>query len=163
MFEDPWPADRPLLKTIAGFSIPVLLVGALGYRYLTTATPVSADQAVEMFRAGVEVTSTDAAPVPSRKWSTKARPQPSGRERARPQRRAPSSSDPAPVVQAAEPSRDRSQPSHAPRPHHQRAPATFQPGAPEEGVYSWDTEGFESFNGSRRTFPAETQRIVTRH
>src|SRR5687768_14589016 len=58
MFEDPWPADRPLLKTIAGFSIPILLVGAFGYRYLTTATPVSADQALRLFRVEKGMVST---------------------------------------------------------------------------------------------------------
>jgi hypothetical protein len=32
---------------------------------------------------------------------------------------------------------------------------------PEEGVYSWATDGYEQVSGARRQFPEETQRIIT--
>jgi hypothetical protein len=35
------------------------------------------------------------------------------------------------------------------------------PTTPEEGVYSWDTEGWEEASGIRRDFPRESQRIIT--
>ena len=171
MFDDPWPADRPLLKTIAGFSIPILLVGAIGYRYLTTATPVSAHQALQLFRAdkGTAVSEAASRDGASTK-ETRSAPRERTPERDRAQRQPVRSKERATTrrvetVPAAPPTQQRAEPQpeeRAARERRQKA-AAFVPGAPEEGVYSWDTEGYESFNGSRRAFPRETQRIITRH
>src|SRR5918992_2281497 len=51
MFEDPWPDKPSRIKTTALFLVPLLLVAAVVYRNLTTATPVTETEAVEMFRA----------------------------------------------------------------------------------------------------------------
>lgn len=166
MFRDPWPADRSWVKTIAGFSIPVLLTGALGYSYLTTATPVTANDALRLYRSARTASpdrAVDREPRHSRADASGARPgaRPgtvaSGRRPT--SRRLPRQGRGAAVVAAAARPRTPASESHSQRPD--RDPV-FTPGAPKEGVYSWETEGYESFNGSRRSFPRETQRIVTR-
>jgi hypothetical protein len=162
MFEDPWPDKPSRIKTTALFLVPLLLVGAVVYRNLTTATPVTETEAVEMFRAGKigagdhsvatgargyggdgARTRTD-RPVRHRKAGGAG---PDERGRAAP---------------AEHPARGRSSGVHseATAPD-RRSDAAWHPGMPKEGVYSWDTEGYESFNGARRRFPEETHRIVT--
>lgn len=170
MFEDPWPADRSWWKSTALFLVPVLVTGLVGYRYLTTATPITSDQALRLFRTekGFETDRAaarsaaparnerrDPGPRPDRRQRVSAEPRTRSRSEARSTERVVLDSEPAQSSQKVTRTREREKS----RP---REPA-FTPGAPEEGVYSWDTEGYESFNGSRRTFPRETQRIVTRH
>ena len=43
----------------------------------------------------------------------------------------------------------------------ERDPLGRVAGLPEEGVYSWATDGYEQVSGARRQFPDESQRIVT--
>lgn len=170
MLHDPWPEDRSWVQGVALFLVPVLVLGLVGYRYLTTATPVTSDQALRLFRTekGFETEraiARSAAPARSKRRGPGPRPDRPQRASAEPRSRSRSETRSTErVVRASEAPR-----TGDPKAHHgdadgsrKRNPA-FTPGAPEEGVYTWDTEGYESFNGSRRAFPSETQRIVTRH
>ena len=161
MFEDPWP-DRPSrIKTTALFLVPVLLAAAAGYRYLTTATPLTASDAVDLFRAGDRSGDTgsprsgeDGARIPSERSARHRKAGGAGSdERVREMRVG---------APAEQPARRRSSAARTEATSTEpRSDDAWHPGQPKEGVYTWDTEGYESFNGARRQFPSRTHRIIT--
>lgn len=124
----------------------ILVLGAVvggGYLWLTRSTPVSREQAVEGFRE-----QTRATPAPTATVTV----------------------TPSPTLRAAAASTPEANPSPAPRTGETPEPVlTPSPTPqdrgfpqPEAGVYSWSTEGHEEAAGVRRSFPPESQRIVTR-
>jgi hypothetical protein len=162
MFQDPWPGQQSRLQVIALLVLLALLMGAVGYRYLTTATPLTAGEAVDMFHAekGRAGSGADRRPDQDKDRSARAR---RGRARHQPDNRQPgrvrgsriASAPPQQVERETRRGETRSSGSA------QGTENSWRPGSPKEGVYTWDTEGYESFNGARRRFPAETHRIVT--
>ena len=167
MFKDEWPEDRNWKGTIALGLVPVVLIGFLGYRLLLTATPVTRADAIELFRAesssGVDPIEDSSAD----QRESRARSRTGGRD-GRGRAAAGSETVSAPGSQQPSSNKDGGEVVAAPAEQQpsrsagrsQRDPGR-QPGHPKEGVYSWDTEGYESFSGNRRRFPSETQRIVT--
>jgi hypothetical protein len=137
--------------------VTMLFFGWAGYRWVTTSTPMDRASAVQLFRAEREEAQTDRAPSDDgeagREKTTLGA---SKHERSTKKGRvvaAPSSGNASTTTQASRrdtTSSDRSRAS---------SQETFD--APEEGVYSWDTDGYEQVSGARREFPKESQRIIT--
>lgn len=149
-------AVRENWKRIAAVTVVVLLVGgAAGYRWITTATPMDRSHAVELFRAERSKIAADASDQVHRDPSRKddGRRAPSAGKSERRERRT---TAPRVATRAAQPN------SNSPPPK----TSTSESGKsgytlPEEGVYSWATDGYEQVGGARRQFPEETQRIFT--
>jgi hypothetical protein len=144
--------------------VSIALIGAvLGYQWLTNVTPVSRDKALGIFRAeqsdapvsssartkgrGGRAKSAHASAVTKGNIAHKERPQPRGAE-----------------AMAAESAPETAAREHASSPttHARSAPRSDKTPLPAEGVYSWDTSGYEEVGGARRSFPKESQRIITR-
>ena len=154
-------------KAIAIAAAFALMAGLVGYRWMTTGTPVSREDAVAMFQAEQERSAArdrrDAGAGEGRRGRTERNGDGSEAKRTA-TRRTPTggngsanagrvSASGAGAEGAAE--QDQSEPRAATR---QRPEARR---LPREGVYSWATRGFESAGGTRRSFPSESQRIVT--
>ena len=148
-------------RAIAIGVVSVMVVGYGGYRWVTTSTPVDRDAAVALFRAENETSAaderdTDEASKPDRDRS-------SARSRSGPPKKDASRGETSrtatkvTVAAAAAPSRQNDG-----APARQSRPARpSPPPPPKEGVYSWDTDGWEQAAGLRRDMPKESQRIVT--
>lgn len=130
--------------------------GVAGYRWATSVTAVDRSWAVELFRAGRNAPSEQAAEGVRRDASA-----------AKDRNRVTTRSGPDARERRVVPSRqtgasgqenDSSQPSGT-TPEHRSRDDQVDP--PREGVYSWRTEGYEQVGGARREFPEETQRIIT--
>lgn len=138
----------------------MLLLGYAGYRWVTTSTPVDRDAAVALFRAEQESSgSTDDPVTATKKKSTPAKS--SARSRSGPPKKdagrgKTSATAAQPSSAAASNPAGRSARSTRSQPVRSRPPAP-----PEEGVYSWDTDGWEQAAGVRREMPKESQRILT--
>lgn len=130
-----------------------------GYGWVTTVNPVDRSQAIDLFRDGrSELPGGSAESIRDR--PKQEQPAPGGDEAG--------TSDPSPLRQPRVPRRsvasaEVEQPDRPRRPQRTAAKPSEeqQVAAPEEGVYSWDTEGYEQVGATRRDFPAETQRIIT--
>jgi hypothetical protein len=153
---------RRIQGQLALVAVVLLSVGAVGgYRWVTTVRPVDRSQAVELFRAarsGPVADETDrtlqrkvaspGADVAARSAGALSDgPRSSRSSRSRSPVAADGPARPS-VVSPSEPTR---------KPSRGESRAT----APDEGVYSWETEGYEQVGGARREFPDETQRIIT--
>ena len=140
---------------VAGGLVMLLLAGAGAYRWVTLSTPVTQDDALAIFRSEARAADDSVSSARPGK-SSKAVPQ----QKKRSQRSRRVATDPA----------------SAPRSAGSRAAAPTDPSTsgarrsdtvqverrpPKEGVYSWDTEGYEEAGGARRSFPEESQRIIT--
>lgn len=152
-------------KTISIFTVASVIVGALGffgYRWLTTTTPVSKDQALELFEKESAAAETGASSNetsenndargkgPDKARSTKTDDQASGSGGG-----GSSPKEETRTVAAGSGKTTSSDPSERSRSGY-RYPTT-----PANGVYSWDTDGWEEAQGIRREFPEESQRIIT--
>lgn len=151
-------APRNWKRTVSVGLVTTLVMGFAGYRWMTTTTPVSQDKAVELFRS--ETADSAEEPVSganasgSRQIDSKRASKP-GRKNARPAAAsAPRQSKP---VAAAGTRASSSSPSEG------EGVVYVRDEPPEEGVYSWHTEGYEEAGGARRSMPEESQRIVTLH
>lgn len=136
----------------------VMVVGYAGYRWVTTSTPVDRNQAVAMFRAESDSDEDDQiteAPKGSR--TTKS----SARSRSGPPKKSVSRGETSAARQpsSAGASTTRTKSARSSRSDRPNRPAL--PERPKEGVYSWDTDGWEQAAGVRRDMPKESQRIVT--
>lgn len=145
-------------KVVAYGLVVLVVVGLAGYRWVTTATPMDRASAVELFRAEIadrdDGTSGDDVGTSGESKSDPARPNRPGKQEG-PVRRAGG----AAVATAG------SEGGATPAQQQQTSAAKRDQGQdyrlPEEGVYSWATEGYEQVNGARRQFPDESQRIIT--
>lgn len=134
-------ATRPRRRMLAAVVAAQMLFStcAYGYRWVSDSTPVTAASALERYRAAASSSpSAKASPRASASRVTKsANPKPStSASRATKSRRR----SPSPVVSAKD---------------------GYVLKAPESGVYSWDTEGWEKVDDlPTREYPSESQRIV---
>lgn len=144
-------------------SVLVAVSGFFGYRWLTSSTEVTADKAVELFRAesaGAESSTGDAGKK-AKKTQTKSKDQKKSS--------APADESSGSGGGGSSPKNDKtavaagteSQPSSGEQSAAAKKAGYDYPTTPEEGVYSWDTEGWEEAAGIRRQFPKESQRIIT--
>lgn len=143
---------------VAGGLVTTLLLGFAGYRWMTSSTPVSQATALDIFRAGSEG-SDGSAPAHSRdSAASKARPKGTRAQQGTSAPRAARTTAQGP---------QRSAPTGATQIGKTRADDDNVAGSeqrpPEEGVYSWDTKGYEEAGGARRSLPEESQRIITHH
>jgi hypothetical protein len=140
-----------------------LLLGVVGYRWMTSMTPVSPGRALELFHAAKQKSDRDDRPKAGARDRDEAHPSRSStprkahRKDARPSSQpaavaAPAASDPAPGSSGTAP------PAGA---RTRQGGDPVERRIPPEGVYSWDTDGYEQAAGTRRTMPGESQRIVT--
>ena len=149
-----------------GLAVTVLLLGgAATYGWMTNSAPVTADQALAEFRknaAQSSGSSNQASTSPRSKSASKKQDNKQGPARKGAEAGG-GDKTPSKVAVAAAGSNQTTQQN---QPDKLAAPARGSGGdygraAPREGVYSWDTEGWESAGGARRNFPEETQRIIT--
>lgn len=143
-------SERGRRGVVLALAITTLLVGlgGVGYRWFTASTEVSSDEAVRRFREGRP--SPDGSPTPG--------PTPT----------------PAGLAAAATPTSEAGGRSEAtvsaptPTPVPTPAPPPTGPGGfvllpPEEGVYEWETDGWEEVSPGppRRDLPERSRRIIT--
>lgn len=144
-------SERGRRGAVLALAITTLLVGlgGVGYRWFTASTEVSSDEAVQRFREGRP--SPEGSPTPGltptpADLAAAATPTPgTGGGRSEVTVSAPT---PTPV------------PTPAPPP---TGPGGFVLLPPEEGVYEWETDGWEQAGPSpRRDLPERSRRIITR-
>lgn len=139
------------------YSLVVLLVfGIAGYRWITTVTPVDRTRAVELFRAERDEIAETSLGDDDRVTSDAKRATSGGNRKGRGSRATKERTTGAATTVAAG-SRNTGGPGQ--RTTSSTASPRWHP--PEEGVYSWATDGYEQVSGARREFPKETQRILT--
>ena len=153
---------KKVVSIFAVFALILTVLGLAGYRWITTTTAVSRDDALDIFRE--EAASADAddsataddQTARDKKRAKDATRRAKGSGGASSRVRGPSSRPrTAGQVAAARPARDTRDQRAGSRPRNEN------PTTPDEGVYSWDTEGWEEAAGIRRNFPEESQRIIT--
>ena len=163
------PIDwRKALSIVTVTAVIVSAVGFFGYRWLTSVTPVTRAQALEMFEQESRAAEADGGSrVPTERGAGSDRSEPQAKNDAG---RGPSTNQPSSSGSGgggSSPKNDQtvaaagtssSEASAQKRPA--RASQGF-PTTPAEGVYSWDTKGWEEAAGIRRDFPSESQRIIT--
>ena len=142
---------------VAAGVVTTLLLGFAGYRWMTSSTPVSQARALDIYRAGAgdddgSDTAAAADTVASTSKDTERKKQ---RMSARPAAAAAPRTTPQTSAAGAARS-DRARTTEDKVVEVERRP-------PEEGVYSWDTRGYEEAGGARRSLPEESQRIITHH
>ena len=158
-------------KSIAIFATVSLIVGVLGFfgfRWMTTLTPVSRDQALQMFKEESSQAKAEA------KASDEKRKKAPGGDKAAEGKQEMKDSGSAgtgsgsggggsspkkhttTVAAGTESSNSQGHSTKAAKESGYEYPTT-----PEEGVYSWATDGWEEASGIRRQFPDESQRIIT--
>jgi hypothetical protein len=142
-------------KAIATYFVVVGLVfGWAGYRWLTTSTAVDQTHAIELFRAERgDAANTQIAATTTSVGNQGGRKKDGRRATSGHASGGAKGSTP---VAAGQNNTQSSQPSSTSQTQQQES---FSP--PQEGVYSWDTDGYEQVSGARRQFPEETQRILT--
>lgn len=155
------PSRSSLRSTVRGF-IAITLIIALGLatgavvRWVGTSTPIGADEALQQFRARTK------PETPPRRRPTSNRTR---EERTRSPQKSPGSSDEDIGRLAERRSRARvavrgegDQRSESLR--SQPAPPRY-PLLPDEGVYTWQIEGYERAGGIRRELPERSHRAIT--
>ncbi len=157
----PW---KKVASIFAVFALIFAILGFAGYRWVTTTTAVSRADALEIFREEAAAGEADASAT-SRDQTARDRKSDkhasqrgvrdratAAAARARGSSSQPRTGAPAPAAGPASDTRGQRTASD---------PRNQNPVTPEEGVYSWDTEGWEEAAGIRRNFPEESQRIIT--
>ncbi|MBW3594617.1 MAG: hypothetical protein KY391_03480 [Actinobacteria bacterium] len=156
---------RKAVAIVATVSLIVTAFGFFGYRWLTSTTPVSRETALQMFEAESE--QADATTSTTKKKSNKSA---SGKGRTEKKKTGSatgvassgsggggsSPTNDQTTVAAGTESSSRGERSKTAKKAGYEYPTT-----PENGVYSWDTDGWEEAAGIRRQFPNESQRIIT--
>lgn len=147
---------RRAVGVLAVTALIVTTVGFFGYRWMTDVTPVSRDRALDLFEE--ESAQNDARARSDKKTSSKSG---GGTATTNNKRKDPGSggggSSPSTVAAAAGSGKQTASKSSS----NPRANRAVDRRTPEEGVYSWATEGWEEAAGIRRQFPEESQRIIT--
>jgi hypothetical protein len=150
-------ALRANWKRVVAYGLVLAVVfGAAGYKWVTTSTPMDQTRAIELFRAESDATASadesrnkGASSGPSRKAGERTKGAHGGKT---------SKSSGSAAVMASQQRRPASE-SRSQTSSVDRSRQTFT--MPEEGVYSWATDGYEQVSGARRQFPKESQRIIT--
>lgn len=142
---------------VASGLVVTLLLAFAGYRWMTDTTPVSQDQALDIFRAatgepGAPPSEDRADEVASKGIEERSAVTKNGRSAAvvAPRR----------TQRSAEAGTRRSMSKGS---TNNDGTVAMEDRSPDEGVYSWDTDGWEEAGGARRSMPEESQRIVTHH
>lgn len=152
---------RKAIAILATTAVVVTALGFFGYRWFTTSTPVSRDRALDMFK---EESAANAADQDSDKdkssadSANKEQNKKSADDGSKNSGSGGGGSSPSTVAAAAG-SGSNSSGNKAGR--KSRPAADYGRNSPEEGVYSWATDGWEEAAGIRREFPEESQRIIT--
>ena len=149
-------------KGFVGLALAMLLLGGVAtFGWMKKSAPVSVDRALAEFRK------TSSASSAGRGASEPKRSKPVRRNDGSKKPaggKQPGAGNTGSKVAVAAPASDR--PARPQSEGQQAAPARRQESqygrtSPREGVYTWDTEGWESAAGTRRDLPEETQRIIT--
>ena len=159
---------RKAISIVTVMSVIVGVVGFFGYRWLTNVTPVTRDQALQMFEEESRVADEAAAKEATDAKESRSREAGNDEGRNDGDRSAAGSQssgsggdgsspkDEQTTVAAGTGSNEADSAKKRPGTSEYKYPTT-----PDEGVYSWDTEGWEEAAGIRREFPRESQRIIT--
>lgn len=150
----------------AALAVIVSITGFFGYRWLTTVTPVTQDQALELYKAearssdqgggGESATKPGGDRDPVKDAAKKV---PASKDAPGPGSKPPPGPGPAAAGStAAQPASSGTGGRSSSKP---KAATDYERATPEEGVYSWATDGWEEAAGIRREFPDESQRIIT--
>jgi hypothetical protein len=128
-----------------GTALLVLVTGTvtLGQRWFTQSTPVSSSEALDRFRGGASSTQPVQRPTVQDEASPSPEPDPA----------------PADGTQATRPATETA-PAESPVENEVRTEVEDLLPVPEEGVYTYRTEGFER-GGFSRDYPSTSQRIIT--
>lgn len=156
---------RKAISVFAVVSVIVAAVGFLGYRWLTNLTPVTREQALQMFKQETGAAAANRS-EPAARGGRGGDENSGGRAKGRSSQTATKS--PGSGGGGSSPKNDQtavaagtgSERSAASKKSSRSSDYEY-PTTPEEGVYSWDTKGWEEAAGIRRDFPRESQRIVT--
>ena len=159
---------KKAIAIVATVSLIVTVFGFFGYRWLTNVTPVSRDKALEMF----EKESSQAAAAESSDAGKQETKNSAGKKSGADDKDGGSKTtggssgsggggsspknDQTAVAAGTE-----STSSSKDGSRNARSPGYRYPTTPDEGVYSWATDGWEEASGIRRQFPKESQRIIT--
>lgn len=135
------------------------MVSVLSYRWVTAVQPVGRSEAVHLFRAERQEPSfaddaRNARPLPKLVHTPRKDLNAQASERHR-------DAPPRPETRSVVASADEQPNRTGARSRTGTRDRGEVPDAPEEGVYSWATDGYEQVGGARREFPAETQRIIS--
>lgn len=140
----------------------VMLAGYGGYRWLTTSTPVDRDQAVAMFRAESSASEEEEVDQDPEGSNGPRMAKSSARSRSGPPKKSASRGETSLTPEQMSGPRTPTAQDGTPRSSRRGQPSRpTVPERPKEGVYSWDTDGWEQAAGVRRDMPRESQRIVT--
>lgn len=139
---------------VAGGLIVLLGLGGGGFlRWMKQSTPVSAETALEEFRtqsAEVADTDTTGSATKDKKKSVTERTK---KQRQVSKGRAAPPTRPTDRQQAAASTPARGDSSR-------ERVAAASPGRPEDGVYTWDIEGYERAPGTQRQLPERSHRVI---
>lgn len=151
-------------KGLVGFVLALVLLGGVAtYGWMKRSEPVSVDRALAEFRK----TSSSGSGEPARRTAAVDRAKPAGTNKGPRREPARKRAGGDRATQAAVAAPASNGPAQQAPQQRQAAPADrkqesqYERTSPREGVYTWDTTGWESAAGTRRELPEETQRIVT--
>lgn len=159
---------RKTISIVTAMSVIVGVVGFFGYRWLTNVTPVTADQALQMFKEESRVADEAAARGASDAKASGSRDANEKSAGGRSNSSDTGSKSSGSGGGGSSP-KDEQTTVAAGTGSNEAGPAKKRSGSrkyeypttPAEGVYSWSTEGWEDGGGIRRDFPRESQRIIT--
>ena len=149
-------------KGFVGLALALLLLGGVAtFGWMKRSAPVSVDRALAEFRKSSGSAAQGRASGPER--SKPARKNGTQTHKQDAKQGGGGGNAGSKVAVAAPASDQQTQPRAQDGP---AAPARQQESqygrtSPREGVYTWNTEGWESAAGTRRDLPEETQRIIT--
>ena len=146
-----WP------RVLAYSLVVTLVLGIAGYRWVTTVTPVDRASAIELFRAERDDNEETVGGSETRERVRTKRATTlggsKGQARSASERRSAATTTTVAAGSGTADSRSEQRSTSS------GSSSRWDP--PEEGVYSWATDGYEEIGGARRRFPEETQRILT--
>ena len=161
---------RKAISIVTVMSVIVGVVGFFGYRWLTSVTPVTRGQALQMFKEESRVADEAAAKEASdakASGSRNAGEKSSGKDGNASDEGSKSTgsggggSSPEEDQTAVAAGTGSDESTATPAGKRSGSKDYKYPTTPDEGVYSWATEGWEEAAGIRRDFPKESQRIIT--
>ena len=162
---------KRLVAIFAALAVIVALVGFYGHRWMTALTPVSRDRALEMFEKEskqAEADTQESATAKSNKGGggdKAAEPNKDTKESGSAGSSSGSggggSSPKKQSTAVAAGTESQEAEGQGKQSKAAKSAGYDYPTTPAEGVYSWDTDGWEEAAGIRRQFPNESQRIVT--